>query len=512
MIVKPGTIARIDRAAAARTRTAWATLLQDAGGVRDVIGGQNLPAVGTRIITPDGEGLSFNGTQVASAQMLGLPPLENLAFIARVRANSATQLGNPGAAFGMYAPTGNQYGAGIGFNGATVGVAWLTTNGAGLAAPVPIVVGQWYTVIVQSFPESALPTSRTWVQGVGSATAASAGGYSSPATALVLGGQTRDGGPLRQGKFDIAWAAILAGDSALWMTDEIANDLFASGYPYNMIVRPRTLWPVSSEPPALEPIAPPLLTNSQSPHAPSVGRGAVPLSPPLLSSVGVLYAALVGRGAVAVAPPMLANATTLYAPAVKSVSAALRPPLLSNTNAVHALAVGRGAIAIGMPLLASSGQMFAPAVGAGGSAVAMPLLVNGSVVHAPSVQPGAVALSAPLLLSGGAVYAPSVSAGAVQLLPPLLADTQIFYAPSVASVGASIRPSLLISASELYAPAVTVGDVTLAPPLLVGTQIFYPAIVGQQQTEEAYPLAGKAQIYPLTGQQQTYPLAGVTQE
>ena len=387
-------------------------------------------AGGLRIDSDEGPALSFNGTTHASfGSLAALPPIEHLAFIARVRSTGA-QGGNPGAAIGVYAGAA-QGGLGIGYTGNTVGGAWLTSAGAGVAAPVAVAQGRWCTVIVQGNPSSTSSSAvATWVDGAPAVRGmASSGSISAPLNEVAVGGQHRSSGFLRWFRGDLLWAAILVGDSPNWMSDEIAAGLFADDYPYNLRAKSRSLWTAAVSDP--EPVSPPLLTSSQALYAPSVGRGPVVLSAPLLSSGGVLYAASVGRGSVSVSVPLLVNTQTLYAPAVTSVGAALSAPLLTNTSTMHAPEVGRGAVTLSAPLLVNTSQVFAPVVGSGTVSIGVPLLANASVMHAPSVQAGAVALSAPLLVSTGAVYAPSVSAGAVQLMPPLLANTQIFYAPSV---------------------------------------------------------------------------------
>ncbi len=246
MTVKPGQILRINRAAAARTRTSWFTAFQDHGVVRDLIGGQNVPVSGTRIVAADGSALSFDGSQGSQGAARAWPAANRLAFIARVRANNASQPASPGAVFGVYAATGGQGGIGIGFNGLTVGAAWLHSNGAGLAAPVTIAANVWYTVIVQgSINDFSGTLQRTWVGGVGKTSVSpSAGAADAPLDTVVLGAQYRSSGFLRNGRADIAWAGILVGDRADWMTDDIAAELFASDYPRTLIDQPKrsALW------------------------------------------------------------------------------------------------------------------------------------------------------------------------------------------------------------------------------------------------------------------------------
>lgn len=409
-------------------------MIQQDHSVRDLangLGGTGVFPIGsTRIDTDEGPALSFNGTTNGTfGTVANLPPIDRLAFVARVRSTGA-QPGNPGAAFGVYAGSA-QGGLGIGFNGNNVGAAWLTSAGAGTAATVPTVQGQWYTVIVQGTPVSiALTSTAVWVDGAPAVRAGTSNGaVNGPLNEVVLGAQHNSSGYLRRFRGDVLWAAILVGDSPNWMTDDLAAELVASGYPYNLQAKSRSIW--LPPPTVVEPVSPPLLTSSQALYVPSVGRGPVALSAPLLSSGGVLYAASVGRGPVSVSVPLLANTQTLYAPAVTSVGAPLRPPLLANTSTAYAPEVKRGAVTLAAPLLVNPSQVFAPVVGSGAVPIGVPLLANASVMHAPSVQAGAVALSAPLLVNAGAVYAPSVSAGAVQLMPPLLMNTQIFYAPSV---------------------------------------------------------------------------------
>lgn len=226
------------RAALAHTRTAWLTMFQD-HSVRDLangLGGAGVfPMGSTRIETDEGPALSFNGTTNGTAGIVGsLPPIDRLAFIARVRSTGA-QPGNPGAAFGVYASTA-QGGLGIGFNGNNVGAAWLTSAGAGTAATVPTVQGQWYTVIVQGSPISIATTAAaTWVDGSPAVRGGtSSGAVNGPLNEVVIGAQHASSGYLRRFRGDVLWAAILVGDSPNWMTDEIAARLVADDYPYNL--------------------------------------------------------------------------------------------------------------------------------------------------------------------------------------------------------------------------------------------------------------------------------------
>lgn len=249
--LKPPAIARIDRAEVARTGTLWATFAQDDGVIRDIVrglpGSTDLAMLASRIVSDEGTALSFNGTTNGSAGIVGtLPPIENLAFIARVRSTGA-QPGNPGAAFGIYASTA-QGGLGIGFNGNNVGAAWLTSAGAGTAATVPTVQGQWYTVIVQGTPANpALTAVATWVDGAPAVRGGTSNGaVNGPLNEVVVGAQHASSGYLRRFRGDVLWAAILVGDSPNWMTDEIAASLYASDYPYNLISKSRTVWPVAA--------------------------------------------------------------------------------------------------------------------------------------------------------------------------------------------------------------------------------------------------------------------------
>lgn len=226
------------RAALARTRTLWLTMSQD-HSVRDLAGGLGgvgvYPMGAVRIETDEGPALSFNGTTHGTFGALAtLPPVENMAFIARVR-STGTQSGNPGAAFGVYS-SGAQNGIGIGFNGNTVGAVWLNSGGAGSAAMAPSVQGRWHTVIVQGNPNSTAGTGMTaWVDG-GPAVrgGATVGGAAVAPNEFGMGAQHRSSGFLRWFKGDVLWAAILVGDSANWMTDEIAARMFADDYPYNL--------------------------------------------------------------------------------------------------------------------------------------------------------------------------------------------------------------------------------------------------------------------------------------
>ena len=253
MSLKPGRIGHLNRAAVARTRTVWLSTFSDHGAVRDIVQGARRTEPfsvgdGVRVITPEGPGLAYAGSgngALSSIRPLAVTAdLSKLAFIARVRI-TGTQPGNPGAAFGIYSD-GAQGGFGIGFNGNTVGGAWLSGSGAGAAGPVTITQGEWYTVVVQGIPNSlATDACRTWVSNGGKNTGGSSGGALNGAmNTIAVGAMYRSSGFLRQFLGEISWAAVLEGDTAFWMTDEIAADLFKSDYPRALLEEPdrASLW------------------------------------------------------------------------------------------------------------------------------------------------------------------------------------------------------------------------------------------------------------------------------
>lgn len=457
-------------------------------GVLLLPGGCRVAGGGTATVGPFGSGTVFNGTNQSIA--LGRDALSHGrgARIAWTRIGSASGSRNISA--------GGNAGTGFRVNGTTVEIV-NTGASVDLAATSAVSAGETCVLGMSAEPfnlrlykNGVLLTSRI-DRGTGNAS-----------NNLDTLGQTGTGSQYLDG------AVFMHVSFSGRLSDEDQSALAQDPW---QLFEPLSIWvPVSGGSSAPDPIQPPLLTNSQALHVPSVGRGAVALSAPLLSSVGVLYAASVGRGSVALSAPLLANTATLYDPTVTSVSAALRPPLLANTNTTYVPEVARGSVSLAAPLLANLSELLAPAVGSGSATISPPLLVSGSVVHAPSVQAGAVALSAPLLASAVEVYAPSVSAGAVQVLPPLLASTQIFYAPSVTGGAAAIRPGLLANTSDLYAPFVTAGDITLMPPLLVGSQIFFPPTVGDgalpiiDSAFLRYVVPGKSLAFSVPGQSLTY--------
>lgn len=315
------------RAALARTRTAWLMIQQD-HSVRDLangLGGTGVFPIGsTRIDTDEGPALSFNGTTNGTfGSVANLPPIDRLAFIARVRSTGA-QPGNPGAAFGVYAGTA-QGGLGIGFNGNNVGAAWLTSAGAGTAATVPTVQGQWYTVIVQGTPANpALTAVAAWVDGAPAVRAGTSNGaVNGPLNEVVIGAQHASSGYLRRFRGDVQWAAILVGDSANWMTDEIAAQLVADDYPYNLRRNTKSPILVASAAPPLG--GSPGRLSMQGSQAAAVQRSITAAGSPGLFAMRGSQAGAVQRHIIAGAPGLLAMRGNQAAAVQRSITAAGSP-------------------------------------------------------------------------------------------------------------------------------------------------------------------------------------------
>jgi hypothetical protein len=483
--VKPGQILRVNRAVAARTRTAWFTDFRDPGIIRDLIGGQNIPATGTRIVGEDGTALSFDGTQGQQGPARAWPALNRIAFIARIRANNATQPANPGAVFGVYSATGAQGGVGIGLNGLTVGAAWLNANGAGLGAPVAISANTWYTVIVQGAPNDFFGTpQRTWVAGVGSTTATpSSGAADSPMDTVVVGAQYRSAGYLRNARADIAWAAILLGDSADWMTDEIAAGLFASDYPQSLRAPSRTIFLPAEEP---EPITGSL---SQTLSALSASAsGALAISGASASALGSVTASAQGvlqlSGAVnaSLAPATLSATGTL--PSSGVLSATLAPASLvasATLPASGALASTLGAATLSasaaLPITGQASASLSPAtLSAVGASSAIPSGVLAATLGAATLVATATKVDAlagqlaatlgPATLAATATTSASPAAGLNGALGSLTASAQ-----GVLSIqgAASVMLGALISQSATSVPITGDAAISLGPLELIAS-------------------------------------------
>ncbi len=205
----------------------------------DRIGGGVVRNPGGLSLGPNGRIATFNGAQQGNSPLWLNGSHVGIIVAARVRATAA-QAGTPGAAFGVYDGT-SQGGFGVGFDtSGNAGAALLTSAGAYLSSGAPVGLNKWVTVFAQITGGSA-GFSYSYVDGKPATTgqgASYAGDPRSPSE-IAYGAQHRSAGFLRQFKGDIEWAAVLrvsppdGGDRSL--TDQLALDLYHSGYPYNLI-------------------------------------------------------------------------------------------------------------------------------------------------------------------------------------------------------------------------------------------------------------------------------------
>lgn len=245
--LKQGAIARIDRPALSKTKTAWVSFFQEERLIRDLAHGANVANPGGFSVGNGGSVATFNASQSASA----LVPIiaaqagsdwSKAVVIARIRSTGA-QSGDPGCAFGIFSSTG-QGGVGVGFSsGGNVGALTLHNSGTSVAAGKAATIGQWYTVAAQANPNSG-GFCNGWVDGVSVSIGGQSGiGAPSGPDEIAVGAEHRSTGFLRQFRGDIEWAAVLIDETSYWFTDEIAARMYADDYPYNLIAKPANVWP-----------------------------------------------------------------------------------------------------------------------------------------------------------------------------------------------------------------------------------------------------------------------------
>lgn len=166
---------------------------------------------------------------------------------------------------------------------------------------------------------------------------------------------------------------------------------------------------------AVQNLDPPLLTNSQTFHAPTVSASYT-LSPSLLTNGQTFHAPTV-TSAVTLSPPLVTNAQTFYSPSI-SQTTTLAPPLLDSSASVFAPTVAPGAVTLSPSLLTSAASIFAPTV-TSSLTLFPPVLDTSATIHVPTVT-SSYALTAPLLTNSQTFYAPTVAYAATTLYPPLL--------------------------------------------------------------------------------------------
>lgn len=205
----------------------------------DRIGGGVVRNPGGLSLGPNGQIATFNGAQQGNSPLWLNGSHVGLIVAARVRATDA-QAGTPGAAFGVYDAT-SQGGFGVGFDpSGNAGTALLTSGGAYLSSSSSVGLNKWVTVFAQISGTNA-GFSYSYVDGKPATTGQGASYTGDPRSPneIAYGAQHRSSGFLRQFKGDIEWAAVLrvsppdGGGRSL--TDQLALDLYQSGYPYNLI-------------------------------------------------------------------------------------------------------------------------------------------------------------------------------------------------------------------------------------------------------------------------------------
>lgn len=243
---KQGRIFLLDRAKAQQTGTIWLSVFQEEKTVRDLVSGTNLTNPGGFSIDEGGSVATFNGAQQQNIAFV-VPVLNNTIIAARVKATAA-QAANPGAAFGIYASSGTQSGYGVGFDTAnSVGCTYIDNSAAGTLARSAGSLNKWYTVFVQHLDNLS---TYAWINGKPATTGQGSTHPSAFSTIneISIGAQHRSSGFLRQFKGNIEWAAILnlpVGANNV-LTDDYAEYLYESNYPYSLEAKPSRIWVVSA--------------------------------------------------------------------------------------------------------------------------------------------------------------------------------------------------------------------------------------------------------------------------
>ena len=239
---KQGRIFLLDRAKAQQTGTIWLSVFQEEKTVRDLVSGTNLTNPGGFSIDEGGSVATFNGAQQQNIAFV-VPVLNNTIIAARVKATAA-QAANPGAAFGIYASSGVQSGFGVGFDTAnSVGCTYIDNSAAGTLARSAGSLNNWYTVFVQHLDNRS---TYAWINGKPATTGQGSAHSSTFSTIneISIGAQHRSSGFLRQFKGNIEWAAILnlpVGANNV-LTDDYAEYLYESNYPYSLEAKPSRIF------------------------------------------------------------------------------------------------------------------------------------------------------------------------------------------------------------------------------------------------------------------------------
>jgi len=314
---KQGRIFLLDRTKAAQTGTIWLSLFQEPKTIRDLVGRANIANPGGLVTDFEASAATFNGSQqqnLAFALPGTLP--DNIIVAARIKA-TGTQASNPGAAFGIYASSGNQTGIGVGFDTSNnVGHAYLDSIGAGVSARSAGAQNIYYTVFAQRMSDTRM---YAWINGKPATTSqgGSDSGSISAINEICIGAQHRSSGFLRNFKGNIEWAALLylpLGQNNP-MPDAYAEALYNSNYPYSLEAKPNRIW-VSAGGGTDTPVNPAVGSIAITGYAPAVAQTANQSIAPNVGNIVITgYAPTISQPQ-AVNPGVGSLTITGYAPTV----------------------------------------------------------------------------------------------------------------------------------------------------------------------------------------------------
>lgn len=436
---KQGRIFLLDRTKAAQTGTIWLSLFQEPNTIRDLVRGANIANPGGLVTDFEGSAATFNGSQqqnLAFALPGTLP--DNIIVAARIKA-TGTQASNPGAAFGIYASSGNQTGIGVGFDTSNnVGHAYLDAFGAGVSARSAGAQNIYYTVFAQRLSNT---NAYAWINGKPATTSQGVPDSGSIATVneICIGAQHRSAGFLRQFKGNIEWAALLylpLGQNNP-MPDAYAEALYNSNYPYSLEAKPNRIW-VSAGGGTDTPVNPAVGSIAITGYAPAVAQTANQSIAPNVGSI------VITGYAPSISQPLAVN------PAVGSISITGYAPTVTQ-NVDFPVNPGVGTIAI---------TGYAPTVSQTANQSILPAVGNVAITgYAPAVsQPIAVNPTVGTLAITG--YAPTIAQSVGTSVNPDVGSITITgYSPTVAqSANQEVLPGVGQIAITGYAPTVKISS------------------------------------------------------
>lgn len=445
----------------------------------DPIAGINMPAPGVLVASPNGRAINVNGSQNSFAELSVPTNPAGLVIAGRIRA-TAVQQQAVSAAFVLCQGAGaaeRAFGIGV-TDDYKIGAFHASSNGITLRANSQGVKDQWYTIYAEIYANHA--GTIAFIDGTPAQIASSiiGGALVNSVTHASIGAGQRSARAYANFNGEIEWGAIFRpppgpGGSAGSLTPELAAQLYADNYPYNLFREERRkVWAVEAVSGGGSELKPPLLTNTSALYAPAIARGAVTVSPGLIESTTVLFVPTIARGAVSLAAPLLTNSAVLFAPIVSTGGHDIQPPLLTNISTLFAPVVAAGTVSVLPPLLTNISTLYAPVLSAGGFVLQPPLLTNIAALYAPAVVRGTVPLAAPLLTNTSTLFAPLVTqpAFAQALAPPLLINSSVLFAPAVGD----ILPLTPAEMRDLYARVIDIhaqlsrirADTRLIPALL----------------------------------------------